>query len=294
MEARTEPTFRATAIYTKKAQETSYNIGIELDPPLAKSLIDKCKAGNVAWTSPPEKEGFQAFFLNHAQQRIRVLLNPEKNRIIGLTAKPFVSDQAINHAKNVKMTLNLAMATLILDRIKDGHCTPSEDSPSGTKTCMLELQEYGNIAVTYNPTTGLIVSLLRPRENREDRPEKTHPPLNRIISQHPNATRHASVRSVQRFGIELTQERTQKIVDDLRRRKWIDAFPPRRTGTSTALIEIEEGVQACVVYDQHTMSLITVTPVDRFQAEIKRREMTDARQREQKRAHARNMRRMNE
>lgn len=292
MEARTEPTFRATAIYTKKAQETAYHLGIDLDPPLAKSLIEKCKAGNVVWTSPQEPEGFQAFFLNHAQQRIRVLLNPDKDRIIGLTGKPFVSAQAVNHAHNLKMTLNLAMATLITDRIKDGHCKPGDDNRSAAAgTCELDLHGYGDIVVTYNQTTGMILSLLRAREDRVSKPSG---PENKIVSQHPNATRHASVRAVQRFGIELTPERTEKIVDAIRRRKWIDAFPPRRSGSATALMEIEAGVQACVVYDAHSMSLITVTPVDRFQAEIQRREMMDARRAEQKRAHAKNMRRMSE
>jgi hypothetical protein len=129
------------------------------------------------------------------------------------------------------------------------------------------------------------------RVKAEDVPPKPVPGP-RVVSQHPKATKHASRRAVQRFGIELTPERTEKIIDSIRRQKWIDCFPPRKHGSATALMEIDEGVQACVVYDAHTLSLITVTPIDRFQATSKRREMFQARQKEMKKTHSRNMRMM--
>lgn len=268
-------------LFTETTFKTAKRAGVTLTEDLAERILHKCNTNGAVWHRL-DSEGRSVFYVDVATDRLRVVVNSNVSRIVSVAKEEFATPGAIRFADRYGMTLNLAMASLICAKIVE------ESDSDGDGTAVVHFEDYGDLTITYRNRDGKICTVHREGDVRPDNRCTT-------VSQHPAASKHASMRSIERFGVELTSDRTNKIIDDIKHRRWIDAYPPNGYDScTTALMELEPGVKACVVYSALDNILITVTPIDRFEEKAKRREIANARQKEKKKQRARHFRHMEE
>lgn len=273
-------TYQGSPYYTAHAYTRAQNLGIDLTPEIGEALITKIKAGDVFWKGPPEHNGAIPIYIDFKQRRLRLILDPEKTRIITLADRYFASKNAIKQAEKFGIVLNQAMATLLMEKIKANDEDVIEIAPTEGNTNEAKLKYAGKgLRVVYSTDNGCIIQL----------DDYAGP---RVNPQHPAVTRHAAERAVQRYDTELTPAITDEIVRKIKTGHGLLDRYKIKSGAMAAIVEIAPGKPACIIYAQSDnedvpIRIITVTPMDHHENHAKQallfRQAQHERMREEKR-----------
>ncbi len=273
-------TYKGSTYFTAHAYARAHNIGVDLTPELAESWVTKAQTGDLFWEGPPEHNGAIPVHVNYLQKRLRLIMTADKSRIITLAERDFASKNAIKQGEKFGIVLNLAMTTLLMDKIKAKDEDVIEVAASHGNTGEAKLNYDGRgLRVVYSTDSGCIIQL----------DDYAGP---RVNPKHPAVTRHAAERAVQRYDVELTASVTEEIVKKITTGQGLLDRYKIKSGAMAAIVEIAPGTPACIIYtpsDNETVPIriITVTPMDYHEAHNQQavafREAQHARMREEKR-----------
>lgn len=239
--------YQASSYYTALAAQRAESMGIDLNPTIGKALLKRINSGDFIWKSHGDRSDTEAYYLNHANRRIRLIVNVEKDKIITIARTNFAMNQAVSKAERLGITLNLAMATLIMDKIKSGDVMSQEDSYANTRAAKLTV-DGKNIRVVYSEETGVIAQV----------DDYTGPP---VVSPHPAVSRHAAERMMQRYDIELTAEMSAEIVSRIAQERDLIDHYSIDSGAMVAITEVAPDTPARIIYHfdgDRGISIVTV------------------------------------
>lgn len=272
--------YMGSTYYTAHAYTRAQEIGVDLNPELGESLMAKIKEGDVFWESPPEYNGAIPVHINHLNKRLRLILDPDKTKIITLAERKFASETAIKRADRMGFVLNLASATLLMEKVKanDDDVIEITQGVGRSSEAKLTFGDMG-LRLVYSDDSGCIIQL-------DDYAGRRVGPL------HPAVTRHAAERAVQRYEVELTPEIASDIVRKITSGKELIDHYRIKSGAMAAIVEIAPDKPACIIYapspsEAVPIRIITVTPMDYHEAHSQKlgaiREAQHAKVREQRR-----------
>lgn len=272
---------KASNYFTALAYARAHNLGIDLTPELGKAIIDKIQKGEAFWEGPPEQNDAIPVFMNIGNRRLRLIVDADKARIITLAERDFAAKGAIGQANRMGIVLNLAMANLLMDKIKarDPDVIDVADQGNGTYFEAKMNFDGKGLRVVYSQQSGCIIQI----------DDYAGP---RVNPQHPAVTRHAAERAVQRYETELTPRLTDEIIRRIKTGEGLIDHYQVRSGAWAAVTEIDEGKPAVILYTPSTsdsvpIRIITVTPMDYHEAhgtrQVERREAAHAKIKESKR-----------
>lgn len=249
-------------VATTAARNKALGLGFELTNELAQKILTLIKDGGYVWADP--KNGAQSaadtavYFINHASKRMRVVVSIEIDRIIVLDERDWIITSGARKAESIPgLTLNMALGTLILGKIRAGEAEISTtDEKPGTALAFVEVGDV-MLRVIYDLATGTLVRVGL-------KATSTEPRVPRIRSEHPNASQHATQRAVERFEVMLDKTTTETIIRKIKTNQVEDRYP-LGAGKGGAVLEIAPGKRCVVVFDQTTYSLITVTPIEAYE-----------------------------
>lgn len=242
--------------YTAHAYDRAKNIGIDLTPEVGRALVEKIQQGAVFWESPPEPSGNIPIFINHMNRRIRLIVNEDKNRIITLADRSFATHRAIEQAERLGLTLNLALASLIMEKVKAKDVIEIGQNAINVGEAKMVVADVG-LRVFYSEDAGTIIKV----------DDYTGP---RTAQQHPAVSRHAAERAIQRYDVELTPEVSEMIVRRIMTGEDLIDHYQSKSGAMVAIMEIAPEKPACIIYHHRNGSIpiqvVTVTPMTYHEA----------------------------
>ena len=272
--------YSGSPYYTAHAYARAHNIGFDLNPNVGKLLMEKVQSGQALWEGPPEHNGALPFYISYMNRRLRLIVDVEKTKIITLAERDFAARAAIKQAERLGVVLNLAMATLLIEKIKSKDEDVIEDVEGFGRQREAKLTFDGKgLRIVYSSDSGSIIQI----------DDYAGP---RVNSQHPAVTRHAAERAVQRYDVELTSALTNEIIQRITNGTDLIDHYQVRPGAMAVITEIEPGKPACIIYSPSAnknvpIRIITVTPMDYHEAHgqkfIERRQAAHIQRKEAKR-----------
>lgn len=265
--------------FTYAAERRAEKSGIKLCEKTSRSILAKIKnSDDSVWedvVSDPGDNECRTFFMEHEGVRIRVITDEDISRIVSLNKSSGTPLHVIQKAEKFGIILNKAMQKFIVDKIRnnDPDIFSSEDGekPFVRIIGMTIMDEAYKII--YSDANGVIINI----DKHFDEKSKTV-----IRSQHPFLSHHAAERAVERYDIEITKPMADSIIDRIRMGDYIDNYGAGND-TRAAILEIQEGVKACVIYTPFPqIKIITVAPMEYHERRSLRLEKSKETKRKQK------------
>ena len=270
----------ASNYFTVLARTRAEQLGIDLTIELAKAIIEKIKSGKAFWEGTPDHTNAIPVFMTIGQKRIRLVMDGDKSRIITLAERDYASKGAVAQAARLGIVLNLAMANLLMEKIKarDSDIIEVNEQDNGYFEAKMNFDGKG-IRVVYTDQSGCITQI----------DDYAGP---RVNPQHPAVTRHAAERAVQRYETELTPVLTDEIIRRIKTGDQLIDHYQVRSGAWAAVTEIDHNKPAVILYQPSSsedvpLRIVTVTPMNYHEAHsqklIQQREAMHAKARAEKR-----------
>lgn len=267
--------------FTYAAERRAEESGIKLCEKTSRSILAKIKNNDGAvWedvVSQPDDSVCRLFFMEHGGVRIRVITDNDISRIVSLSKSSGTPLHVIQKAEKFGLVLNKAMQKFIVDKIRanDRDIFSSEDGekPFVRVIGMTIMDE--DYKIIYSDANGVIINI--DKHFDENSSDKTI-----IRSQHPFLSHHAAERAVERYDIEITKPMADSIIERIRVGDCIDNYGAGND-TRAAILEIQEGVKACVIYTPFPqIKIITVAPMEYHERRSLRLEKSKEAKRKQK------------